>query len=278
MKLIRRMEFMCMSQYALRRVQPVLEEAAAVLSVEHQSLGDSSYTPEEALRVLQRPEHQAYLALKGEQPVGFLSCLETPTCHALRLEIDMLGVRAEDRGRGIATDLIRMAMDEADGRGTHLFRGVVAQNNLASQGAFRRAGLRATAAPALLWVYEILGREAVVFLPAGWTWHIEERQPRLHLAASLEVHRLLNERGELVARAVCLQVQTLSYRGFWIEELSAGTEAMGIVLRAIVERAKILDLDQVGHLATGEDARDHLHIWLRQGYRNLGPYFVFSAG
>jgi ribosomal protein S18 acetylase RimI-like enzyme len=200
MKFIRRMEFMCMSQYALRRVQPVLEEAAAVLSVEHQSLGDSSYTPEEALRVLQRPEHQAYLALKGEQPVGFLSCLETPTCHALRLEIDMLGVRAEDRGRGIATDLIRMAMDEADGRGTHLFRGVVAQNNLASQGAFRRAGLRATA------------------------------------------------------------------------------EAMGIVLRAIVERAKILDLDQVGHLATGEDARDHLHIWLRQGYRNLGPYFVFSAG
>jgi ribosomal protein S18 acetylase RimI-like enzyme len=259
----------------LRRVRPVLAEAAAVLSVEQESLGDSPYTPEEVLRALQRPEHYAYVACEDGQVVGFLSCLETSTCSGLRLELDLLGVRAEHRGKGIATSLIRMAIEEAERRGTHRFRSVVAKNNAASQAAFRRAGLSA-GGPATLLVYEILGREPVDFLPPGWDWLVKARRTPSATAPSPEEQRLLDERGELVATAICQQVQTLSYRGVWIEELRAGPRVMGTALRAIIERAKILDLDQVGHLAGGIQADGELDVWLRQGYRNLGPYYVFT--
>jgi len=265
------------SLYTFRRAEAVLQDAEALLAVEQQSLGDSCYTPEEALQVLQRPEQHAYLAHKGAEPCGFCACLETPTGDGPRLEIDMLGVLAGHRGRGIATTLIRMAIDEAGKRGTHLFRGVVAQENVSSQAAFVRAGLAATASTALLLVYEILGREPVTFLPPGWACLSEEISPRPG-CARVEAHRLLNERGELSAQAICIQVQTLSYRGFWIEELAAAPQTIGTLLRATIERAKALDLDQVGHLATTQETREDLPNWLRQGYRNQGTYLVFRMG
>ncbi len=249
-----------------------------MMSVERQSLGDSPYTPEEALQVLRRLEHHAYLAFQGDQAVGFLSCLETPTGDVMRLELDMLGVCAEYRGRGIATSLLCMAMGEACGRGVRRFRGVVAEDNTASRTAFRRAGLDAVGGPALLLVYEILGREPVAYLPPGWSCLIDEREAQKPVGGRPEVYRLLDERGQVVSQVTCLQVQTLSYRGLWIEELWAEPHATGIALRAVVERAKSLDLDQVGHLTTGEQARGNLHAWLRQGYRNLGPYIVYGKG
>jgi ribosomal protein S18 acetylase RimI-like enzyme len=263
--------------YVFRRVQPVLQDAAAVMSVERQSLGDSPYTPEEALQVLRRTEHHAYLAFQGKQAVGFLSCLETPSGDVLRLELDMLGVCAEHRGRGIATSLLCMAMREAGGRGVRRFRGVVAEGNTASRTAFTRAGLEAIGGPALLLVYEILGREPVAYLPPGWSWLIDECEAQ-RPAGGGSVYHLLDERGQVVSKITCLQVQTLSYRGLWIEDLWAEPRATGNALRAMVEWTKSLNLDQVGYLATGEQAQGNLHAWLRQGYRDLGPYAVYRMG
>ena len=264
--------------YTHRRAQPLLDDAAAVLSVEQASVGDSPYTPEQVLQVLRRPEHYAYLACEGTNPVGFLSCLETETCLGLCLELDLLGVRAEHRGKGIATSLLRMAIGEAQSRGTHRFRGVVAADNAASQAAFTHAGLVAAQDPALLLVYEILGYAAVAFLPPRWTWLIDACQVSSVAGWPPEAYRLLDEQGQAVSQGICQRVQTLSYCGLWIEELWADPGAMSVALRAIVEHAKDLDLDQVGHLASGQPTEDELYSWLRLGYRNLGPYLVFTMG
>lgn len=263
--------------YTFRRARSVLADAAAVRAVERRSLGDSSYTSHEMLQVLQRPEHHAYLACEGKRAVGFLSCLETATEAGPRLELDLLGVLPEHRGRGLATTLLRLAIHEAQGRGTHHFRGAVAEDNVPSQAAFARAGLVA-GAPAPLLVYEILGREPVD-LPPGWSCRVQERPAPFPVAGrSPEAYAVTDAGGELAAQAVCQPVQTLSYRGLWIEELWADSRALAVALRAIVERAKALDLDQAGRLARGLQGDGELDIWLRQGYRNLGPYFVFTMG
>ena len=89
----------------IRPVRPILADATALLAVERRSLGDSPYTPEEALAILRREEHHAYLALAGGRPVGFCSSFETPTDAGPRLELDMLGVHPGYRGRGIATEV-----------------------------------------------------------------------------------------------------------------------------------------------------------------------------
>jgi len=53
---------------------------------------------------------------------------------------------------------------------------------------------------------------------------------------------------------------------------------MAVALRGIVERAKLLDLDQAGRLVSDNLAQGDLEFWLRQGFRNLGPYVVFAMG
>ena len=93
-----------------------------------------------------------------------------------------------------------------------------------------------------------------------------------------ETYQLWDERGVVVSRAHCQPVQTLSYRGLWIEEFRADPRAMAVALRGIVERAKLLDLDQAGRLVSDNLAQGDLEFWLRQGFRNLGPYVVFAMG
>ncbi len=59
------------------RVEATLADAEALLAVERQSLQDSPYTSAEVQQVLLRPEHAAYLAWRGAEPVGLCSCFET---------------------------------------------------------------------------------------------------------------------------------------------------------------------------------------------------------
>ncbi|OGO04231.1 MAG: hypothetical protein A2Y73_00575, partial [Chloroflexi bacterium RBG_13_56_8] len=156
--------------YVIRRVYPTLADAQILLAVERESLGDSNYTPEEALRVLARPEHHAYVATLDGEVVGFASCFETPCERGTRLEIDMLGVAAARRRRGLATRLILHSMREAEERGVRAFRAVVAEKNLASQRAFRCAGFVSSPSPLDMLIYEVGGTIPVGFLPPKWAW------------------------------------------------------------------------------------------------------------
>jgi len=264
----------------IRRANPTLEDAAALLVVERASLGDSPYDAAQALAVMLRPEHAEYLACPASDPrqaVGFCSFLETPTAQGLRLEIDMLGVIAAYRGQGLATRLITQAASDARARGVRRFRALVAVDNRASQRAFERAGFIASATAFDLLLYRLDGLTPVAFLSSNWRWEIDAADD-----SPAETHHLYDATGDLVAMAECLHVQTLAYNGLWLERLdSSAPEAERAMARALVERAKSLALDEVGYVApTGDDeASDDLAhaAFIREGYQVGGRYLVLVA-
>jgi len=277
--------------YVIRAVRCTLAEARALLAVERQTLGDSLYTADEVLDVLRRPEHHAYVATQADQMVGFSSCIETLTVWGKRLEIDMLGVLPTHRHRGLGTALVTRSIRAARDRGVRDLRAVVAADNVASQVAFRRAGLAALPHPFDMLIYEITGVEPVAFLPEGWTWQIERDNtsgpPGGYGVSSavggshLEVHSLRDQEGTTRATAECLEVHTLAYRGLWLEALwGASPRAIRLAARVIAERGKALGLDEVGYLARPTNKVDHgvsnSADLVREGYQNVGSYLVFS--
>ncbi len=259
------------NHYVVQKILPTWTEAEALLAVERATLGDSPYEVAHILELLRRPEHYAYLATLESTPVGFCSCLETPTRDGPQLELDMLGVLAAYRGRGVATQLVRRAMEDALQRGAARFRAIVREDNVASQRVFERAGLSPSACAYDMLVYEIRGCVPLAFLPEGWTWSLAP------LAPGLEAHELRDATGVPMATAECLQVHTLAYVGLWLEQLwAASDQAQALIGRAVVERAKALSLDEVGYLLPQTEAcrSDAL---LREGYRRTGRYIILTA-
>ena len=264
--------------YSIRRAQLTLAEAENLLAAERQSLGDSPYTPPGILAVMRRPEHYTYVACLGGITVGFCSCFETPSDEGSRLEIDLLGVMPEHRGHGLAAGLIGYGVAEARQRGASRFRGVVAAQNLASQRAFQRAGLAPSPTPCTMLMYILQGNSPVSFLPAGWEWHVDKIGSvlRYTLHAPTPASPSFSRR---VALAECLEVYTLSYHGLWLETIwAASSEVEQVMARAIVEHAKIQDMDEVGYLAPqahpGTET-DHA-AFIREGYQNAGSYLRFT--
>jgi ribosomal protein S18 acetylase RimI-like enzyme len=281
------------SAYVIRLARPTLADAAALLDVEHESLGDSPYSPERVQALLARPEHRAYLAVLpaaegGEEVVGFCSTFETPTANGPRLEIDMLGVRPAHRGRGLATRLIRSAIRAAWCREVGACRGVVAEENVASQRAFGAAGLAVDPRPCDLLVYPIGGTSPLELpgglhyarLEAGTVSTPDGAEPPFDATPERPVHLVSDLAGRTVALAASLHVRTLSYEGLWIERLWAADDlALRAAIRAVVEEAKRLDLDEVGHLAAIDPERGGvpaLDAWLREGYLSMGRYLVYT--
>ncbi|MHB0857937.1 MAG: GNAT family N-acetyltransferase [Anaerolineae bacterium] len=283
------------SNFSVRRVNPTPLDVQALSTVERGSLADSPYTPEEMAAILRRPEHHAYLAMADEQAAGFCSCFETPSNGGARLEIDMLGVIPAHRGRGLAKALIRHAMEDALMRGVRRFRAVVALDNLPSQHAFRDAGLEPADPPVKLEVYDILGNSPMSFLLDGWSWGVETGGevvvPYSHLPP-MQAHQgggevlwVRDNAHRLRAMAECLRVQTLAYSGLWIERTWSVDHAFVPFMapqwlyRAIIERAKALDLDEVGGLvpAGAAHAMDGGSPLQHEGFVVVGPYLVFTA-
>jgi GNAT superfamily N-acetyltransferase len=280
-----------MNTYIIRWARKDLAEASALLAVEHQSLGDSSYTPEEILAVMQRPEHHTYVACLAEELVGFCSCFETLARGMRRLEIDMLGVLPAHRRRGLASALVMRAVSEGRERGVCAFRGAVALGNTGSERAFLRAGLYPSAHPIDILVCGVSHPGRGITLPEGWTWHVATRAAESDgacpvagcgAAARHPQTCWLESEGQAAALADYLPVYTMSYRGMWLEELWAKTEgAMELLARALVAHAQALGLDKVGYLApriAGDDSRAQVaELLAQQGYESVGRYRVFVA-
>ncbi|MGM0401025.1 MAG: GNAT family N-acetyltransferase [Chloroflexota bacterium] len=270
----------------IRRAKPELDDARALLAVEHESLGDSPYSPCQVVSVLARPEHYAYLAFVKDEAAGFCSCIQTPLGREGQLEIDMLGVVAGHRRRGIGSSLIALGVRKAVGRGVRSFRAVAAADNVASQRAFQEIGFTRESAVDMM-VYEVRGRTPLSFLPQGWTWRTffagSLRAPTLSqtfeaTGPGREVHHLQDARGNLVAAAECLQVQTMAYAGLWVEEFEAPSRRTAEwMARALAERAKALDVDEVGYLIPHQGASETPISLVAAGYENVGEYLVLRG-
>jgi len=257
----------------VRPLRLELADVTALMAVERDSLQDSHYTPEQALALLRRSGRWAHLACDGDDVVGFCFSFATRDAQGPRLEIDMLGVVPSHRRRGLATRLVVAALEDGRDRGMPRARGVVARDNVGSRRAFQAAGM-VVGAQAELLVYDLLGAEPQSHLPTGWTCVAEPTEPD---PATLKAI-LRDDGGTVRAQSRWLRVQTLSYSGFWIEDLWASDpQSSALLSRAVVECAKREGFDETGILwPQGRDASDRL-AWLRQGYERIGAYDLLEV-
>lgn len=269
-----------MTSYHIARLYPTEADMAALLAVERVVLGDVPYDAVTALGIATRPEHCCYVACGDHEIVGFCSCFETNVGGARRLEIDLLGVSPAHRQQGLATALIRVAMNEARGRGTRLARGVVAVDNVASRRAFERAGLVVSTTAHMLLVHSISDDSEPPAMPDNWVWQLQRDDQEL---TACEFHSISRPAGEMLATAHCLLVVTLSYRGLWIESLQArapgieGVLAQEMLAAMLAWHGHRQGMTRVGYLAPAAHSRAGLVALVARGYAPIGRYVVFEV-
>lgn len=268
-----------MLECVVRRALARLEDAEALAAIERATLGDSDLTVAEILTLLAQPNQYIYLAQAGEQCIGFLSTFETPSRAGTRLELDMLGVYVDWRGRGVARAMVERAVADGRRRGCTVFRAAVATDNPASRSVFERCGLLVTPPPCSLLTRVLLGYETTPVLPDGWSmaWLDDLLEGALRAedcAWRLRGHEglgIIDERGALVALLALLRVSTMAYTGYWVERTwSASEGAARVALLAAVEQAKYARLDEVGILVPLGDSL--LPVALEAGYDLIGTY------
>lgn len=266
--------------FEIRRALATLDDAVAIQQVEHASLGDSYYSADRILQLLRHPAHYSYLAWVGATPVGFCSCFETPLHETKRLEIDLLGVLPTYRRQGIATALIKTALDEALQRDTTVFRGVVAQDNLPSQHAFTKAGLRSAPDTVEMLVYNLEHRSPTFTLPETLRWRVVpapgEKAVLERTPVSFRVELVFGVNP--VASATCLFVETLVYRGVWIEQLQGSEEDTLTLVRGLIAWCAQRFLDEVGILCSRDTLTQpgqYEALW-RAGLESWGRFYICS--
>ncbi|MHB9031634.1 MAG: GNAT family N-acetyltransferase [Anaerolineae bacterium] len=268
------------TELVIRRAGQSLQEAVLLRNLEQGSLGDSAYDTDHFLKVLESPVHTTYLAWYGHEAVGFCSCFETYIDQHPQLELDLLGVLPVFHNHGIGTRLVQVACIEAASHGIQHVRAVVADDNLASQRVFSKAGLQRSLNPVDLMVYRLQGRSPRLALPTPLEFQLLPHPHALQTPASRQTYQaVLANGGSLQASAVCVQVMTLSYTGFWIEHLHGSEEDTIHLVRSLFGCAAARHLDEVGVLCTDEacpEPGQFAALW-RAGYESLGYYYVYRT-
>ncbi|MFW6136295.1 MAG: N-acetyltransferase family protein [Chloroflexota bacterium] len=129
-----------------------------------------------------------WIAMEDGEVAGFASAFLTVVGDSRRWEIDLLAVRRASQGQGLGTRLIRRVSEAGQQLGVSLTRALIRVENVASQRAFENAGFTTDA------------RVHTLFL---WP-------PEPGAAA-----------GPCPGAVALLPVETLTYRGLWIEGLAS---------------------------------------------------------
>ena len=130
------------------------------------------------------PEHQVFVAMDSGEVLGFLSAFLVPN-PVRRWEIDLIIVRSKSQGKGIGTSLIEEALTYGSHLGVHWAKASIRIDNYASQRAFSKVGFVTDAQVRSLFLWDPLACESTPDVPKT-----------VHL----------------------IPVDTLTYRGLWIEE------------------------------------------------------------
>lgn len=129
------------------------------------------------------PTHQIRVAVESGEVVGFVSAFLVPR-RPVRWEVDLILVRAESRGCGIGTTLIKQTLADGVRFGAGLAKASIRVDNVPSQRAFSKAGFTADSEVRHLLLWDPLASETLPDIPQN-----------VHL----------------------IPVNTLLYQGVWIE-------------------------------------------------------------
>jgi hypothetical protein len=193
--------------------------------------------------------------------------------------------------------LIKAAVEGAGGHSLDKARAVASTDNPASQRAFTKAGFTPDKTLCHLLLYEIRGFAPRLLDPCPVTVRdlalsAEEAGAVLRLSEGLMLRpgdvlalasRKANEilvavrEGEVVGFAELLYVETLLYRGIWLDSLSAqgaDREVQTMLISEAVERAKCKRLDEIGCLVHVEN---HLlrEALVGQGFGVVNENYIY---
>jgi ribosomal protein S18 acetylase RimI-like enzyme len=164
-------------------------DAKGLLAVERDTFAESPYDADEVIHLFTKAGQRAWLAIVEGEVTGFVAGFPTYTLRGCNWEVDLVAVQPASHGQGIATELIRAAVEDVGecslnrsqiapagfaiqqpGGGFAIrreqngdllsldqARAVVATDNLASQRAFTKAGFTLEEAIYSLLLYEIRG-------------------------------------------------------------------------------------------------------------------------
>ena len=287
-------------------------DAEGLLTVERETFTESPYNADEVIHLLSNGEQRAWLAIVEDGVTGFVMAFPTYTLHGRNWEVDLVAVQPASRRQGIATELVKAAVEGARGHSLDTARALAATDNPASQRVFTKAGFAPEGTLCYLLLYEIRG-----FVPRpldsgpvtvrDLAFSTEEAGAVLRLGEGLMLRpsdvlalasRKANEilvavrEEKIVGFAELLYVETLLYQGIWLESLTvqrADREVQAALISEAVERAKHRRLDEVGCLVrtrkrgmTGDverakDVENHLprEVLVSQGFAVVNEYYIF---
>ncbi len=254
-----------------------------------------------AAKIQNRPGPQrAWLAIEGdhaipagigpplrESVVGFVIAFPVSSLQGAWWEIDLLAVQPDRQGRGLGRQLIQAAAAGGEGL-AHRSRAVVATGNRRSARAFARAGFQAEPtvctllirrfgeqAPRPQAVPGVSVREAASAADGSprskAEWDVAGWPVSLPATGSPGLALLLAEQhGRPAGYAELIEVETLLYRGIWIESLAASSRAVRetLVYHAM-NRAMAAGLDEVSAMVPRQN-QPLLHTLLAGGFRSSG--------
>jgi len=287
-------------------------DAEGLLAVERGTFAESPCSADEVIHLLTKGGQRAWLAIVEGEVMGFVTAFPTCTLHGRNWEVDLVAVQPASQRQGIATELIRAAVEGAGGRRLNEARALAATDNPGSQRAFTKAGFTPDETVCNLLLYEIRGfvprppdsgpvtvrdlalsaeeAEAVLRLGEGLTLRPDD----VLALASRKANEILVavREGEIAGFAELLYVETLLYRGIWLESLiakGADREIQASLISEAVERAKRKRLDEIGCLVrtrkrgTAEGAERTKNVENRllrealvgQGFGAVNEYYIF---
>jgi ribosomal protein S18 acetylase RimI-like enzyme len=279
-----------------------LADAQGILAVERATFDESPYSAQQVQAMLIDGPQHAWLAFGGGEVIGFAIAFGTGSLSGPRWELDLLAVHPRWQGRGLAARLIQAAATGGCGIASQA-RAVIATDNSASLHAFSRAGFQPAPETCMLLIYRpkaaglrptpvaaVRVREAANPADAAtwlenfgrWAPPVLAGEPlpkTLPDSSSADTTGLrppavlLAEKdGQPAGYAELVEVQTLLYRGAWIESLVAPARG---TREALVERALGLGIaagwDEIGAMVP-ESNWPLRNTLLAAGFRSLGDF------
>ena len=158
------------------------DDAQAIHLILQETWGDSLLF-DVFMDQISSPAHQVFVAVDGGEIAGFLSAFLVPSTTP-RWEIDLIIVRSTSRGKGIGTSLIEKALTYGSNLKVPCAAASIRIDNYASQRAFSKTGFTRDAQVGSLFL-----------------WNPSTCQPTINVPETVHF----------------IPVDTLTYRGLWIE-------------------------------------------------------------